>query len=369
MKRTTVALFAAVLILVLFATLIPAQAQGLQTYRNAGWGLTLQFPMGWEVDEYTPDLVDISFNNGYDLAGMTLVRDSIYADPNYSLEDVLWDVASQEGVDAEDVQVQPGSPVTVAGVEARTATWVATISGVPVEGDIYIFTKGEDGFGIVTAMLSATWEQHLDQLDSILSSIRIGAAPPTRAPTRQSHRPAPGPTTVQPRPRPTATPTEEPMEPTQEPMIEMTEEPPVAVTEEPPVAVTEEPPVAVTEEPPVAVTEEPPVAVTEEATEQPTEEVTEMPTETATEAVSPTATTGAAQQNESAVPAPRRATPTATISAATPAATMTVVVSPTAIESTVPLTETGILTPTTPLTGTGVLTGTSPLTGTVTITT
>ena len=360
MKKTTLTLTSALLILVLLViAVLPAAAQGLQSFRKAAWGLTLRYPVGWTVDQDSPDLVNLAFQGVDDAGGIVILSDPIYANPDYNLEDVFWDILSKLGGEAENVDVQPGDTLTIAGAEARSAIYTAIISGTDVEGDLFIFAKGKSGFAIATASLSATWDVHAPEFESILNSIRIGgAATPTRTPTRAARRMMATPTKA--RPKPTATPTEE-----------------VAPTEEP----TEKP------------TMEP--APTEETIEQPTAKAIEEPTEEPTQTATPTDTATPTRTAKPAATPTKKptATPTALPAATTAAITTTTVVTSTqpltvttpittakAITATTPITPARAITATTPitlaksitattgLTLTGALSGTAPITGTVPIT-
>jgi hypothetical protein len=365
--KVVVALLIVVLVTV---AVLPVGAQGLQSFRKAAWGLTLRYPAGWTVDQDSPDLVNLGYEGADDAGGVVIMFDPIYADPDYNLEDVFWDVLSKLGGDAEDVDVQPSEPRMIAGAEARSAWFTAIISGSEVEGDLYILAKGDKGFAVVTASVTWTWEQHVPEFESILDSMRIGgAAAPTRTPTPAARRGTP-------RPRPTVTPTEE-LPPTEEPTLEPTptEEPTLEPT--PTEELIEEPTTQVIEAETPEATEEPTVEATAAQSEATTgEKPSSRPRPTVTAVVTPTLTvaTGIVVTPTIAVSTPTVVMPTEAMTV-TPVVTMTVTVAPStvitparSITTAVAVTSTPAMTGTIRPTPTIMFTGTVPLTQTVPVT-
>jgi hypothetical protein len=202
--------FALVLTLALCVTPVPAcpdaSAQGVEptTFRKPAWGLTLFQPFEWTVRDNEESFVTFVYEDTDDNMVFVLARDRKWANPKYSLENTFDDILAEVGATAEDPVIEPaGALRTLAGGPARVARFTAfdPESGHDIAGYVIAFVANNEAYGVIAGSYGETWPAHRVDVDRVLRSIRVGAAPPEQVASTEEARPTEGPA-----PTPRATP-------------------------------------------------------------------------------------------------------------------------------------------------------------------
>ncbi len=151
--RTAQMLAVALLVIVLAAASptaarTPAQTGDWTSFDKPEWGLSLQYPAGWQVgqqDDYVT-IGTVATNGGMisDAATLTVVRRPEYADPNVTLEEILLDACVRLDSPMDNVTVEESEAVEIDGHEGRAASFDGTdrASGLALTGGVIQLTVG-----------------------------------------------------------------------------------------------------------------------------------------------------------------------------------------------------------------------------------
>lgn len=161
----------------------PTPAADMDTYRNEVWGIAIDYPAGWDVEE-SGDQVMLSKQSELTM----LLVSALPGEMPLSAE-TLMQMANSfmgEGITINSEDIESG---TIGGYDAAIAPLVADQDGIELAGRLALVAPADVDYTylFVSITLSALWEQQAPLLEMMINSVEfftpVAAPPePTAAP-------------------------------------------------------------------------------------------------------------------------------------------------------------------------------------------